>query len=66
MPKLPEQLRNPLKYGFRHILFVAEGMPGKVKGFALLSHSPALQFCYLDLLSAAPRRTGGAASVPLR
>jgi hypothetical protein len=66
VPKLPEQLRNPLKYGFRHILFVAEGMPGKVKGFALLSHSPALQFCYLDLLSAAPRRTGGAASVPLR
>jgi len=57
--KLPEQLRNPLKYRFRSILFVAEGTKGRIIGFALLFHGPALKFCYLDYISAAERRTGG-------
>jgi acetoin utilization deacetylase AcuC-like enzyme/GNAT superfamily N-acetyltransferase len=57
--KLPEQLRNPLKYRFRSILFVAEGVKGRIIGFALLFHEPALKFCYLDYISAAERRTGG-------
>ena len=57
--KLPEQLRNPLKYQFRAILFVAEGAKGKIDGFALLFHAPSLQFCYLDYLSAARQMTGG-------
>jgi acetoin utilization deacetylase AcuC-like enzyme/GNAT superfamily N-acetyltransferase len=57
--KLPEQLRNPLKYRFRSILFVAEGTKGRIIGFALLYHGPMLKFCYLDYLSAAERRTGG-------
>jgi acetoin utilization deacetylase AcuC-like enzyme/GNAT superfamily N-acetyltransferase len=57
--KLPEQLRNPLKYRFRSILFVAEGSKGRIIGFALLFHEPALKFCYLDYISAAERRTGG-------
>jgi acetoin utilization deacetylase AcuC-like enzyme/GNAT superfamily N-acetyltransferase len=57
--KLPEQLRNPLKYRFRSILFVAEGLKGRITGFALLFHEPALKFCYLDYISAAERRTGG-------
>jgi acetoin utilization deacetylase AcuC-like enzyme/GNAT superfamily N-acetyltransferase len=57
--KLPEQLRNPLKYRFRSILFVAEGAKGRIIGFALLFHEPALKFCYLDYISAAERRTGG-------
>jgi len=57
--KLPEQLRNPLKYRFRSILFVAEGTKGRIIGFALLFHEPALKFCYLDYISAAERRTGG-------
>lgn len=57
--KLPEQLRNPLKYRFRSILFVAEGSKGHVNGFALLFHEPVLQFCYLDYISAAERKTGG-------
>lgn len=56
---LPEKLRNPLKYRFRSILFVADDSRGKVKGFALLLHAPDLRFCYLDFLSAATRRTGG-------
>jgi acetoin utilization deacetylase AcuC-like enzyme/GNAT superfamily N-acetyltransferase len=57
--KLPEQLRNPLKYRFRAILFVAEGTKGHIIGFALLYHGPILKFCYLDYISAAEKRTGG-------
>jgi len=57
--KLPEQLRNPLKYRFRSILFVAEGARGRIIGFATLFHEPVLRFCYLDYISAAERRTGG-------
>ncbi|MBN1862392.1 MAG: hypothetical protein JW790_01960, partial [Dehalococcoidales bacterium] len=38
--KLPKQLRNPLKYRFRAILFVAEDSKDKVRGFALLFHEP--------------------------
>ncbi len=56
--KLPEQLRNPLKYRFRSILFVSEGFRGQVNGFALLFHEPTLKFCYLDYISAAERKTG--------
>jgi len=57
--RLPEELRNPLKYHFRSILFVAEGVRGRVKGFALLQHAPDLRFSYLDFISAAQYRTGG-------
>ncbi|MEJ2740880.1 MAG: acetylpolyamine amidohydrolase, partial [Dehalococcoidia bacterium] len=55
--KLPEQLRNPMKYRFRSILFIAEGTKGHVNGFALLFHEPALQFCYLDYISAGKQKT---------
>jgi acetoin utilization deacetylase AcuC-like enzyme/GNAT superfamily N-acetyltransferase len=57
--KLPEQLRNPLKYRFRSILFVAEGAKGRIIGFALIYHEPIIRFGYLDYISAAERRTGG-------
>ncbi|MFA5309143.1 MAG: histone deacetylase family protein [Dehalococcoidales bacterium] len=57
--KLPEQLRDPVKYRFRSILFVAEGSKGHIDGFALLFHEPTLHFCYLDYLSAAQYKTGG-------
>lgn len=56
--KLPKQLRNPLKYRFRTILFVAEDSKEKVRGFALLFHEPLLNFGYLDFISAAERETG--------
>lgn len=56
--KLPEQLRNPFKYRFRSILFVAEDMRGSVRGFALLLHAPDLNFCYLDYVSSAQTRMG--------
>ncbi len=57
--KLPQQLRNPLKYRFRSILFVAEKNRHKVRGFALLMHAPDLNFCYLDFISVEPGKTGG-------
>ncbi len=56
--KLPEQLRNPLKYRFRSILYVADDHRGRVKGFALMLHDPDLRFCYLEYISAAEKMTG--------
>lgn len=57
--KLPLQLTDPLHFKYRSILFVAEDANANVKGFALLLHMADLKFCYLDLLSAAPGKTGG-------
>ena len=57
--KLPEQLSNPMKYRFRSILFIAEGSKGKIDGFALLFHVPALKFCYLDYISTSRKKMGG-------
>jgi GNAT superfamily N-acetyltransferase len=56
--KIPDQLRNPLKYRFRSILYVADDHRGRVRGFALLLHEPQLNFCYLDYISAATLLTG--------
>ena len=62
--KIPEQLRNPLKYHFKTVLLVAEDSYGTVKGCALLSYAPDLNFCYLDYIAAlrqsAGRGIGGA------
>ena len=57
--KLPKQLQDPLTYRYRSILFVAEDSLSHVRGFALLLHFADVKFCYLELLSAAPGRTGG-------
>jgi len=56
--KIPERLRNPLKYRFRSILFVAENLRGDVEGFAILSHEPDLAFCFLDYISTTKQMTG--------
>jgi len=56
--KLPDKLSDPLKHGFRSILFVADDEKGAVKGFAIIQHEPVLNFCFLDFISAAPRATG--------
>lgn len=55
--KIPEQLRNPLKYRFRPILFVAETQKRVVRAFALMLHASDLDFCYLDYISSAPGKT---------
>ena len=57
--KLPQQLNDPLKYRYRSILLVAEDGVGKVKGFAMLLYLPDRNIVYLELISAAPRGTGG-------
>jgi acetoin utilization deacetylase AcuC-like enzyme len=56
--KLPAQLANPLKYRFRSILLVAESHSA-VRGFALLSHAPDLDFVLLDYVCAGRGETGG-------
>ena len=56
--RIPDILRNPFKYDFLSILYVAEGKSGRVKGFALLSHDPTLSFCYLDYLAADQKSHG--------
>lgn len=57
--KLPAQLANPLKYRFRSILLVAEDGQLMVRGFALLSHAPDLDFALLDYVCAGRGATGG-------
>lgn len=52
---LPQKLSNPLKYRFRTILFIADDMKLRVKGFALLNHAPDLSFCFLDFISVDPK-----------
>jgi GNAT superfamily N-acetyltransferase len=54
-----EKLRNPFKQRFRSILFVAESMKGRVKGFAMLLHEPEIGFAYLDWIATAAVRSGG-------
>lgn len=56
--QLPEKLRNPFKHRFRSILFVADDLKGRVKGFAFLLHDPVLSFCYLDYISSTRKMSG--------
>jgi len=56
--KLSEHLRNPVKYRFRSVLFIADDEKGHLKGFALLHHASDLRFCFLDYISATAERTG--------
>jgi len=57
--KLPKQLHDPLQYNYRTILFIAENAVGKVKGFATLLHMPDINIAYLEMISAAPGKSGG-------
>jgi acetoin utilization deacetylase AcuC-like enzyme/GNAT superfamily N-acetyltransferase len=56
--RIPESLRHPLKYGFRSILYVAEGHRSIVRGLALLDYDADLKFCYLDYLASNSRLAG--------
>ncbi len=56
---LARKLSDPLKYRFRTILFIADDMKQRVKGFALLNHAPDLSFCFLDFISVDPRAAAG-------
>src|SRR3546814_12129423 len=41
---IPAKLHDPLKYGFRYSLFIAEQNGGRVRGFALVSWAPDHRF----------------------
>jgi acetoin utilization deacetylase AcuC-like enzyme/GNAT superfamily N-acetyltransferase len=56
---LPDKIRDPLSHRFRAMLFVADDLHGKYKGFALLSHAPDEGFCVLDYLATASGLSGG-------
>jgi acetoin utilization deacetylase AcuC-like enzyme/GNAT superfamily N-acetyltransferase len=56
--KLPDLLRNPVKYGFRPILFVVEDARDVVRAFAVLLHAADLDFCFLDFISTAKAFSG--------
>ncbi|MFO1054900.1 MAG: histone deacetylase family protein [Planctomycetota bacterium] len=56
--ELPEKLRDPLAHRFRAILFVAEDLKGRHRGFALLSHAPDIGFCLLDYIATAAGLSG--------
>ncbi len=55
---LPAKLRNPMKYQFRHMLFVADGANGVVRGCALASHQPQLRFFFLDYIATGKMLSG--------
>jgi GNAT superfamily N-acetyltransferase len=57
--RLPRELKNPLEYRFRSIIFVADDTRGTVKGFALLQHAPDIGFCFLDFISVQKGGSGG-------
>ncbi len=56
--KILGQLHDPMRFGYRAILFLAQRGAGAVEGFALLLHFPDLEFCFLEYISAAPGGTG--------
>lgn len=56
--KLPDQLRDPISYGFVSRLFVAEDAHEKLHGLALLLLFSDIQVSYLELISAAPGGSG--------
>jgi acetoin utilization deacetylase AcuC-like enzyme/GNAT superfamily N-acetyltransferase len=56
--KLPEQLRDPLSFGFVTRLFVAENAQGVMRGLAQLVYFSDLHVSYLELITAAPGQTG--------
>lgn len=55
---LASKLRDPLKYQFRHLLFVADGARGIVRGFALAAYEPQLRFFFLDYIATSMKLSG--------
>ncbi len=56
--KLPDQLRDPISFGFVSRLFVAEDAHDKLHGLALLLLFSDIGVAYLELISAAPGGSG--------
>ncbi len=52
-----EQMKDPLKYQFSSILFVAEDGRSNVKGFAIMFYMPDKNLCFLDYIAVKPGKT---------
>lgn len=57
--ELPQRLRDPLRYRFGAMLFVADDLRGKMLGFALCSSAPDIGFMLLDSIVTVPGAVGG-------
>ncbi len=56
---LPDKIRDPMAHRMRAILLVADDLKGELKGFALLSHAPDFNFCFLDYVATGKQLSGG-------
>ena len=65
LDKLPKVLADPVSYGFKAVLLVADNARGKVLGFALVLHFTDLGFSFLDYVSVSSGRTGRGIGVAL-
>ncbi|MCA1809679.1 MAG: histone deacetylase family protein [Lentisphaerae bacterium] len=56
--RIPNVLRDPIKHGFRTILYAAEDNLFRLQGLALLDYDADLSFCFLDYLTSQPAMGG--------
>ncbi|MFW6198333.1 MAG: histone deacetylase family protein [Acidobacteriota bacterium] len=56
--KLPDMLRDPVKYEFKTVLLVADDLGNRIKGLALASYTTSPPFVFLDLLYSPESHTG--------
>ena len=57
--RIPSLLRDPLRFGYRSALLIAERALARVDGFALLMHFPAVECAFLDFIGVRPGIRGG-------
>ncbi len=49
--EISQKLHDPVRRKYRSILFIAENLKGRVKGFALLEHFSDKNFCFLEYIA---------------
>jgi acetoin utilization deacetylase AcuC-like enzyme/GNAT superfamily N-acetyltransferase len=50
--RIPSLLRDPIHYGYRSALLVAESAVAQIDAFALVLHFPGVECCFLDFIAA--------------
>jgi MFS family permease len=55
---LPARLKDPIRFGWRYLLFVADDLRGRVRGFALVAHGVKQRFVFLDWIASTKGGTG--------
>jgi acetoin utilization deacetylase AcuC-like enzyme/GNAT superfamily N-acetyltransferase len=56
--ELPDRIRDPMGHQMQAMLFVADNLKGRVRGFALMSYVADVGFCLLDYLATTSGRGG--------